>query len=150
LRNFSKRNHQPIFIRNAKNISISNNTIDSDVPAIGSKHKGAIYVLVYNRERERDAKMTEVESLDIVNNVYNIHSDDDILYTTRISGYRDNTEDWKVKKSNISGNVLLGLQRREQIYTTGGQIERLSVKGGKLDVKNSPAKIRRFQRVDAP
>ena len=136
--------HQPIFIRNAKNIDVSNNHIDSDVPAMGSKYKGAVYILVYNRHRERDAKLTEVESVNIVNNEYSIHSNDPILYTTRISGYSENTANWKVKESNISGNLLLGPPKREQIYTTGGQIEKLSVDEGKLDLKNSPAKIRRI------
>ena len=136
--------HQPIFIRNAKNIDVSDNHIDSDVPTMGSKYKGAVYILVYNRHRERDAKLMEVESVNIVNNEYNIHSDDPILYTTRISGYSENTAEWKVNGSNISGNRILGQPKREQIFTTGGQIEKLNVEEGKLDLKNSPAKIRRL------
>lgn len=142
--------HQPIYIRNAKNIDVSKNHIDSDIPAKGSKYKGAIYILVYNRNRERDAKLTEIESLNISNNEYNLSSDDNTLYTVRISGYNDNTAEWKVKSSSISGNVVLDTQKSEQIYTTGGQIERLNVKGGKLDIKNSPAKIRSVQKVDIP
>ncbi len=139
--------HQPIFIRNAKNIDISDNYIDSDIPATGSKYKGAIYVAVCNRRREREARLTEVESLNISNNEYDLKTEDSTLYTVRISGYNDNTAEWKVKNSNIMGNVVLGSQKREQIYTTNGQIERLNVKGGKLDVKNSPAKIKKVRTL---
>lgn len=134
--------HQPIFIRNTKNINVINNFIDSDVPAIGSKYNGAIFILVYNRHRERDAKMTEIESLNIVDNEYNLSSEDNILYTVRISGYSENTADWNVKNANISGNNISDAAKREQIYTTGGQIENLNVKGGKVDIKNSPSKIK--------
>lgn len=142
------RSHQPIYIRNARNIDIRNNLIDSDVPAIGSKYKGAIYILVYNRDREHDAKLTEVESLNILNNRFNIKSDSSILYTTRISGYSENIADWRVKNAIISGNDISGLTQRDQIYTTGGWIEQLIVDGGKLDVKNSPAEIRNVRSVD--
>lgn len=143
-----KRNHQPVFIRNARNISIDGNFIDSDVPAMGSKNEGAIYVLVYNRNRERDARLTEVESLKIVNNKFNIKSDGGTLYTTRISGYSENTADWRVKDATISDNTIIGASSDDQIYTTDGRIETLTVKGGRLDVKNSPAKIRNVRRVD--
>lgn len=143
-----KRNHQPIFIRNARNISIDGNFIDSDVPAMGSKIEGAIYVLVYNRNRERDARLTEVESLKIVNNRFNIQSDSGTLYTTRISGYSENTADWRVKDATISDNAIIGTSSNDQIYTTDGRIDTLTVKGGRLDVKNSPAKIRNVRRVD--
>ncbi|MGI6122878.1 MAG: hypothetical protein ACOYIG_01650 [Acetivibrionales bacterium] len=143
-----KRNHQPIFIRNARNISIVGNHIDSDVPAMGSKNEGAIYVLVYNRNRERDARLTEVESLKIVKNKFNIKSDGGTLYTTRISGYSENTADWRVKDATISDNTIIGASSKEQIYTTDGRIETLTVKGGRLDVKNSPAKIRNVRSVD--
>ena len=88
--------------------------------------------------------------MNISDNEYNLISEDNTLYTIRISGYNENTADWKVKNSSITGNVVLGSQKREQIYATGGQIERLNVKGGKLDVKNSPAKIRGVQRDDVP
>ena len=142
--------HHPIFIRNTKNIDISDNFIDSDIPATGSKYNGAIYIAVCNRKREREARLTEVESLNIVNNEYNIHSGDSIIYSTRISGYSENTADWKVNESNISGNRLLGPPKRERIYTTGGQIEKLNIQGDKLDVKNSPAVIRNVHRIDAP
>lgn len=142
-----KRNHQPIFIRNARNISIDGNFLDSDVPAMGSKYEGAIYILVYNRNRERDAKMTEVESLNIVNNRFDIKSESGTLYTTRISGYSENTADWRVNNAVISGNVIPSSGQRDQIFTTGGRIERLSVDGGKLDVKNSPAIIRNVRSV---
>lgn len=142
-----KRNHQPIFIRNARNINIDGNHIDSDVPAIGSKYEGAIYVLVYNRKRDRDARLTEVESLNIVNNKFDIKSDSKTLYTTRISGYSENTADWRVNSAILSGNGLSGSSPRDQIYTTGGRIERLAVDGGKLDVENSPAEIRNVLSV---
>lgn len=143
-----KRNHQPIFIRNAKNISIDGNFIDSDVPAMGSKYEGAIYILVYNRKRDRDARLTEVESLNIVNNRFDIKSDNRTLYTTRISGYSENTADWRVNNAVLSGNAISGSGQRDQIFTTGGRIERLAVDGGKLDVKNSPAVIRNVRGVD--
>ena len=143
-----KLNHQPIFIRNAKNIDIVGNHIDSDVPAVGSKYKGAIYILVYNRKRDRDARLTEVESLNIVNNKFSIKSDDRTLYTTRISGYSENTADWRVNNATIFGNGLSSSAQRDQIYTTDGRIERLSVDGGKLDVENSPAVIRNIRSVD--
>ena len=139
--------HQPVFIRNAKNIDVRDNDIDSNIPAMGSTHKGAIYILVYNRNRERDAKMTEIESLNIMNNRYNIDSDR-FLYTTRISGYSENTADWRVRDANISENKLSGTTAKEQIYTTGGRIERLTVKGGRLDVQNSPATIKNVRRLD--
>ena len=142
------RSHQPIFIRNARNINIVGNHIDSDVPAIGSKYKGAIYVLVYNRKRERDARLTEVESLNIVNNKFSIQSDNGTLYTTRISGYSENTADWRVLNATISGNGLSSSAQRDQIYTTDGRIERLVVDCEKLDVKNSPAVIRNVRNVD--
>lgn len=142
-----KRNHQPIFIRNAKNISIDGNFIDSDVPAMGSKYEGAIYILVYNRKRDRDARLTEVESLNIVNNRFDIKSESGTLYTTRISGYSENTADWRVKDAVISGNDIPGSGQKDQIFTTDGRIERLAVDGGKLDVKNSPAVIRNVRSV---
>lgn len=142
-----KRNHQPIFIRNARNICIDGNHIDSDVPAVGSKYEGAIYVLVYNRKRDRDARLTEVESLNIVNNRFDIKSDSRTLYTTRISGYSENTADWRVNNAVLSGNAISGSGQRDQIFTTGGRIERLAVDGGKLDVKNSPAVIRNVRSV---
>lgn len=145
-KDLDKRNHQPIFIRNAKNITVSGNTFDSDVPAMDSKYKGAVYVLVYNRNRGRDAKLKEVESLNIVDNKYNISSKENTLYTTRISGYSNNTSDWKIKNANISGNNIPGSTNKEQIYTTGGSIDKLSVKGERVDVKNSPAKIKTIQR----
>jgi hypothetical protein len=134
--------HQPIFIRNAKNIDVSNNYIESDVPAIGSKYKGAIYILIYNREHERDARLTEVESVNIVNNEYNLSSDNKTLYTVRISGYNDNKSDWKIKNAIISGNVLYDSSKREQIYTTGGCIDKLIVEEEKMDINNSPAVIK--------
>ena len=142
--------HQPIFIRNTKNIDISDNCIDSDIPATGSKYKGAIYIAVCNRKREREARLTEVESLNIANNKYNISSSDSILYTTCITGYSDNTKDWIIKKSNISGNAISDQTKREQIFAIGGHIDRLTVQGEKMDIKNSPAKIRNVQRVDTP
>ncbi len=142
--------HQPIFIRNAKNIDIIDNYIDSDIPAIGSKYKGAIYIAVCNRRREREARLTEVESLSIANNTYNISSSDNILYTTCIAGYSDNTKDWIIKNSNISGNAISDQTKREQIFAIGGHIDRLTVQGEKMDIKNSPAKIRSVQRVNTP
>ena len=142
-----KRNHQPVFIRNARNISIDGNFIDSDVPAMGSKNEGAIYVLVYNRNRERDARLTAVESLKIENNRFDIKSGNRTLYTTRISGYSENTADWRVNNAVLSGNAISGSGQRDQIFTTGGRIERLSVDGGKLDVMNSPAVIRNVRSV---
>lgn len=145
-KDLDKRNHQPIFIRNAKNITVSGNTIDSDVQAMDSKYKGAVYVLVYNRNRGRDAKLKEVESLNIVDNKYNISSKENTLYTTRISGYSNNTSDWKIKNAIISGNNIPGSTNKEQIYTTGGSIDKLSVKGERVDVKNSPAKIKTIHR----
>lgn len=143
-----KRSHQPIYIRNARNINIVGNYIDSDVPAMGSKYKGAIYILVYNRKRDRDARLTEVESLNIVNNRFSIQSDDGTLYTTRISGYSENTADWRVNNATIKENGLLSSVQRDQIYTTDGRIERLVVDCEKLDVKNSPAVIRNVRNVD--
>lgn len=143
-KDLDKRNHQPIFVRNAKNINISGNYIESDVPAMGSKYKGAIYVLVYNRDKERDAKLTEIESLKIVDNEYNISSDDKTLYTIRISHYSDNTADWKIKNAHISGNSILNSLLKEQIYTTGGSIERLTINEERMDVKNSPAEIKKI------
>lgn len=143
-----KRNHQPIFIRNARNIIIYGNHIDSNVPAIGSKYEGAIYVLVYNRKRDRDARLTEVESLNIVNNRFDIKSDSRTLYTTRISGYSENTADWRVKNAIVLGNDIPGSDHRDLIYTSEGRIERLVVEDGKIDIKNSPAVIRNVRRVD--
>lgn len=142
--------HQPVFIRNTKNIDISENYIDSNVPAIGSNYKGAIYISVCNRISEREAKLTDIESLNIENNEYNLSSEDNTLYTVRISGYSDNTAEWIVKNSSITGNIVPSSQQREQIYTTGGQIEKLNIKGDKLDVKNSPAVIRNVHRIEAP
>ena len=104
--------------------------------------------MVYNRKRDHDARLTEVESLNIVNNKFSIKSDDRTLYTTRISGYSENTKDWRVSNATIIGNGLPGSSPRDQIYTTGGRIERLAVDGGKLDVKNSPAEIRNVRSVD--
>lgn len=141
-------NHQPIFIRNAKNINISENYIDSDVPAVGSKYKGAIYILVYNRDRERDAKLIEVESVNIVNNEYNISSEDNVLYTIRVSHYSDNTSDWIIKNAKISGNIFNDSSQTERIYTTGGYIEKLSVKEDKIDVSNSPAVINNVSKLN--
>lgn len=135
--------HQPLFVRNARNIDISGNYIDSDVPAIGSRYKGAVYVLVYNRVQGNDARMTEVESLNVVDNEYNLSSEDGTLYPVRVSGYSDNTADWRVRNSRVTGNVLLGPSRRVQIYTTGGNIDNLTVEEGKMDIKNSPAVIKR-------
>lgn len=139
-----KPNHQPIFIRNARNIDIRDNYLDSDVPAVGSRYKGAIYILVYNRDRERDAKLTEIESLNIIDNEYNISSDDKTLYTVRVSHYSDNTADWKIKNAYISGNSILNSSLKEQIYTTGGSIERLTIKDERMDIKNSPADIKKI------
>lgn len=139
---------QPVFVRNAKNINVSNNYFDSDIPAVGSKYKGAVYILVYNRDRELDAKLTEVESVNIIDNEYHLISDDLILYTTRISGYSDNTADWVIKSSNISNNVIHDSLKKDKIYTTGGNIEKLTVKGGKVDVKNSPAVIKDVKVVN--
>lgn len=141
-KDLDKRNHQPIYIRNAKNITVSGNYIDSDVPAVDSKYKGAVYILVYNRNRGSDAKLKEVESLNICDNQYNISSADNIVYTTRISGYSNNILDWRINNATISGNNIPGTSKKEQIYATGGSIEKLNIKGGKLDVKNSPAKIK--------
>lgn len=141
--------HQPIYVRNARNICINDNYIDSDVSAIGSKYKGAIYILVYNRDRGSDAKLKEMESVNILNNRYNITSDDRILYTTRISGYSGNTSDWTIKNANISGNKLINSSKKDQIYTTGGQIEKLAVGTSEIDIANSPAIIKKVVRTDS-
>lgn len=143
-----KRNHQPIYIRNARNITISDNYIDSDVAAIGSKYLGAINVFVYNGKKVPFARMTEVESLNISNNKYNISSSDGILYTTHVFGDRENTAEWRVKNAEISENSLTDLSKKDQIYTADGRIEKLTVKGGRLDLQNSPAVIRNVRRVD--
>lgn len=143
-----KRNHQPILIRNAKIIDIQNNYIDSDVPAIGSVRAGAIYILVYNRKQGNDARMSEVESVNIVGNKFNIISAHKDLYTIRISDYLDNTVQWKVNNAKIIGNVTLESTQREQIYTTGGQIENLTIEREKLDVNGSPANIRKLKMVE--
>lgn len=148
--NLSKNfTHQPIYVRNAKNIFINNNFFDSDVSAIGSKYKGAIYVLVYNGNHDSYAKLKEIESVSILNNQYNINSDDRILYTTRISGYSGNTSDWSIKYANISGNKLNNSSKKDQIYTTGGQIDKLTVVASEIDIANSPAKIREVFSKDS-
>lgn len=141
-----KRNHQPIYIRNAKNITISDNYIDSDVAAIGSKYPGAINVFVYNCRKTPFARLTEVESLNVSNNKYNISTTDSILYTTHIFGDRENTTEWRVKNAEISENTLNDLSKKDQIYTADGCVEKLTVKGGRLDLQNSPAKIRSIRR----
>lgn len=143
IKDFNKRYHQPIYIRNAKNISISNNYINSDVPAMGSKYKGAIFLLIYNGGKAPLANLKEVKSLNIVNNEYNIISDYSTIYTTCISGTSEKTSDWIIKNSNISGNVVLDKSKREQIFTTDGHIEKLIINGGNLDIKNSPAVIKK-------
>ena len=92
--------------------------------------------------------MTEVESLNISNNKYNISSSDGILYTTHVFGDRENTAEWRVKNAEISENSLTDLSKKDQIYTADGRIEKLTVKGGRLDLQNSPAVIRNVRRVD--
>ena len=62
---------------------------------------------------------------------------------------KDNTNLRKrVLNATISGNGLSSSAQRDQIYTTDGRIERLSIDGGKLDVENSPAVIRNIRSVD--
>ena len=145
--NFDKRYHQPIYIKNAKNININDNYIDSNVPALGSKYPGAISVIVYNKRHVPYSRLTEVESIKINNNQYRITSEGPI-YTTRVSGFDGNTADWRVKNAVISGNSFSGSFKREQIFTTGGHIEKLTTDEGKLDIKNSPAEIRNVRIVE--
>ena len=140
----NKRYHQPIYIRNAKNVIIKDNDINSNVPAIGSKYQGAVYLMIYNGNKTPFARLNEMESLSIVNNKYNIISDDKTLYTTRISGTNENTTGWRIRNSDISGNEVLDKSKKEQIFTTDGHIDNLIIEEGKLDLKNSPADIRRI------
>lgn len=146
--NFDKRCHQPILIRNAKNITISDNYIDSNVPAVGSKYQGAIYIEVYDGSHVPYSRLTEIESVNILNNQYRISADNGPFYAIRIAGTEENINDWRVNSSNIYGNVVLGGLKGEQIFTTGGHIERLTVDEGEMDLKNSPVVIRDARRLD--
>lgn len=137
-----KQMHQPIYIRNANKISICKNDIDSDVPAMGSIYKGAIFILVYNRERPYDAKQTDVESMRIADNIFRFTTERTVVYPIRISGYSENVNDWVVKEATISNNILLCPDKTKgRIYTTDGIIEKLVVQGDNMDVDKSPAQI---------
>lgn len=146
--NFDKRYHQPIYIKNAQNITISDNYIDSDVPALGSKYQGAIGIMIYNKNHVPYSRLNEVESMTIVNNQYKISSKDDPFYAIRVTGYDGNTADWKVNYAKILGNILLDSSLKEMIFTTDGCIEKLIVDEKNVDVKNSPAEIGNAYRID--
>lgn len=139
--NIAKRFHQPISIRNAKNISICNNYIDSDVPAIGSSYVGAIYILIYNIELNQFSKQTEVESLQIAGNQFLLNQKKKVAYPIRISGYNGNKEEWIIRNASISGNKLLNSSIKGRLYTSDGQIDNLTIKDDKIDIVHSPAKI---------
>lgn len=139
--NIDKRSHQPIYIRNTRNISIRNNYIDSDVPAVGSSYNGAIYILAYNRDRPLDSKQTEIKSIIISDNNFILRTKRNIVYPVRISGYSENQSKWVVRNAEMSGNTIIDSSIKGRLYTSDGQIENLTIKDDKIDIVHSPAKI---------